>query len=198
MTSKEPSSSTALTPQRRSHFIIGTRKSQLAMVQTEHVRSLLQSAYPGYSFDLLPMSTTGDNVLDVALSKIGTKSLFTKELEVALHARECDLVVHSLKDMPTSLPDGMGIGAMLEREDPRDAVVMSLKNNGKLLKDLPARSVIGTSSVRRSAQLRRKFPHLQFNDVVCLKGPSVFWDGDELTPNDVAGQSQHPNCKVRR
>jgi hydroxymethylbilane synthase len=112
------------------------------------------------------MTTQGDQVLDVALSKIGSKSLFTKELEVALEAKTVDLVVHSLKDLPTTLPPGMQIGAMLEREDPRDAVVMSIKHTGKTLEDLPDQSVVGTSSVRRSAQLRRKYPNLIFQDVV--------------------------------
>lgn len=150
----------------RTHFIIGTRKSQLAMVQTEHVLSVLQQHHPNFTFELLPMSTTGDKVLDVALSKIGSKSLFTKELEVALHEKRCDLVVHSLKDMPTTLPDGMILGAILEREDPRDAVVMAPKYQNMTLKDLPAGSVLGTSSVRRCAQLKRRFPHLAFQDVV--------------------------------
>ncbi|KAI8853506.1 porphobilinogen deaminase, dipyromethane cofactor binding domain-containing protein [Chytridium lagenaria] len=130
---------------------IGTRESQLAMVQAHHVHALLVKAHP--------------QILDVSLSKIGSKSLFTKELEVALHEGTVDLVVHSLKDLPTTLPPGMVIGAILSREDPRDAVVMSPRWAGKRLQDLPEGSVIGTSSVRRSAQLRRRFPGLQFEDV---------------------------------
>jgi len=150
----------------RKSFVIGSRKSQLALVQTYEVKALLEKHYPQFTFTLETMTTTGDNVLDRALSMIGTKSLFTKELEVALIERQVDLVVHSLKDIPTTLPEGMVLGAMLTREDPRDAVVMSAKNKGKTLKDLPAGSVVGTSSVRRSAQLKAKFPGLEFQDVV--------------------------------
>ncbi|KAI8608662.1 porphobilinogen deaminase [Chytriomyces sp. MP71] len=147
---------------------IGTRKSQLALVQTEHVRARLQALFPSLQLSVVGMSTKGDEVLDVALAKIGAKSLFTKELEVALANKDVDLVVHSLKDMPTLLPDGMAIGAILEREDPRDAVVMSatLRDEGiSRLDQLPEGAVIGTSSVRRIAQLKRRFPHLVFQDV---------------------------------
>ncbi|KAJ3011893.1 UNVERIFIED_CONTAM: hypothetical protein HDU68_001475 [Siphonaria sp. JEL0065] len=148
-------------------LVIGTRKSQLAMVQTLHVKTLLETHFPTTAFSVLGMTTTGDEVLNVALSKIGSKSLFTKELEVALYDKAVDLVVHSLKDLPTQLPEGMVIGAIMERENPRDAVVMKLDlhNKGVKLQDLPAGSVIGTSSVRRIAQLRRRFPNLVFQDV---------------------------------
>ncbi|KAJ3208386.1 hypothetical protein HDU67_006770 [Dinochytrium kinnereticum] len=145
--------------------VIGTRESQLAMVQASHVHSLLRDVHPKVVFRINGMTTTGDQILDVSLSKIGTKSLFTKELEVALADGAVDLVVHSLKDLPTTLPPGMIIGAILEREDPRDAVVMAPKWKGKTLAELPAGSVIGTSSVRRSAQLLRRFPGLQFQDI---------------------------------
>ncbi|KAI8845971.1 porphobilinogen deaminase, dipyromethane cofactor binding domain-containing protein [Chytriomyces cf. hyalinus JEL632] len=151
-----------------STLAIGSRKSQLAMVQTHHVHGLLSTMFPHIQFTITGMTTTGDEVLDVALAKIGAKSLFTKELEVALHERSVDLVVHSLKDMPTQLPPGMTIGAILEREDPRDAVVMkaSLAAKGiSRLEDLPVGAVIGTSSVRRIAQLKRRFPGLVFQDV---------------------------------
>ncbi|KAI9344231.1 porphobilinogen deaminase, dipyromethane cofactor binding domain-containing protein [Zopfochytrium polystomum] len=154
----------------RSSFVIGSRESELAMIQTRHVHALLRAAFPNATFSILGMTTKGDQVLDVALSKIGSKSLFTKELEIALHDRRVDLVVHSLKDLPTTLPEGMAIGAILEREDPRDAVVVAqrLVKAGKphptLDSFLPG-SVVGTSSVRRSAQLKRKFPHLVFQDV---------------------------------
>ncbi|KAI9023278.1 porphobilinogen deaminase [Hyaloraphidium curvatum] len=149
----------------RKKFVIGSRKSQLALVQTHEVKGRLERLYPDFEFAVETMTTTGDNVLDRALSMIGTKSLFTKELEVALVERTVDLVVHSLKDIPTTLPPGMCLGAILEREDPRDAVVMSRRNAGKRLGDLPEGSVVGTSSVRRSAQLKAKFPHLTFKDV---------------------------------
>ena len=158
-------------------IVIGSRQSQLAMIQTELVISLLQkvqnssfsSTFPKLEFSVHGVTTTGDKVLDVALSKIGSKSLFTKELEIALYLKQVDMVVHSLKDLPTVLPDGMDIGAILEREDPRDAVVMGLKLKAEgitKLEELPDGSVVGTSSLRRSAQLKRKFPGLVFKDVV--------------------------------
>lgn len=134
------------------------------MVQTEHVVAFLSEKYPNIHFEVISMSTTGDNILDVALNKIGEKSLFTKELEIGLEKREIDLVVHSMKDLPTVLPDNMVIAAVLEREDPRDAVILKdgITTN---LEDLPQGSIIGTSSVRRRAQLTGKFPHLEFADV---------------------------------
>ncbi|KAK9768423.1 porphobilinogen deaminase [Basidiobolus ranarum] len=144
---------------------IGSRKSQLALIQTYYVRDRLKEIYPGYEFPVVKMSTTGDNVLDVALSKIGEKSLFTKELEVALENRTVDFVVHSLKDLPTTLPPGMVIGAILEREDPRDAVVLAERFQGLSLEDLPEGSIIGTSSVRRIAQLKIKYPQFNFQDI---------------------------------
>ena len=107
-------------------------------------------------------------MLDVALSKIGEKSLFTKELEVALASSEVDIVVHSLKDLPTQLPPGMALAAILEREDPRDAVVFHPKHAGKTLSTLPATAVIGTSSLRRTAQLKAKFPSFTFADIVSI------------------------------
>ena len=103
---------------------VGSRKSQLALIQTRFVISELKKIQTERDFEIVEMSTVGDNVLDKALSKIGEKSLFTKELEVALEKGEVDFVVHSMKDLPTSLPPGMVIGAVLEREDPRDAVIL--------------------------------------------------------------------------
>uniref|UniRef100_A0A8C2A4X5 hydroxymethylbilane synthase n=2 Tax=Cyprinus carpio TaxID=7962 RepID=A0A8C2A4X5_CYPCA len=111
------------------------------------------------------MSTIGDKILDTALSKIGEKSLFTKELENALERNEVDIVVHSLKDLPTSLPPGFTIGAILQRENPHDAVVLHPKNAGLTLDSLPEKSVIGTSSLRRAAQLKKRFPQLEFENI---------------------------------
>lgn len=146
---------------------IGSRESQLAMIQTVHVQSMLRERYPEHEFRIKGMTTTGDQVLEVALAKIGSKSLFTKELEVALASNQVDLVVHSLKDLPTDLPEGMTIAAVLEREDPRDAVVMSLKHGSShsSLSSLPDGSIVGTSSVRRSAQLKRRFPNVISKDI---------------------------------
>ncbi|KAJ3280015.1 hypothetical protein HK104_000988 [Borealophlyctis nickersoniae] len=130
----------------RTTYTIGTRESQLALVQARHVQSLLSQTHPTLTFTLHGMTTTGDKVLDVALSKIGSKSLFTKELDQALYDRAVDLVVHSLKDVPTQMPDGMVLGAMTEREDPRDAVIMKQGMKERRLEDLEDGSVIGTSS----------------------------------------------------
>ena len=144
---------------------VGSRKSQLALIQTRFVISELKKIQPEREFEIVEMSTLGDNVLDRALSKIGEKSLFTKELEVALEKGEVDFVVHSMKDLPTSLPPGMVIGAVLEREDPRDAVILKSDSGWSSMSDLPEGSVVGTSSLRRAAQLRSAFPGLSFQDV---------------------------------
>ncbi|XP_049634683.1 porphobilinogen deaminase [Suncus etruscus] len=144
---------------------VGTRKSQLARIQTDSVVATLTALYPGLQFEIIGMSTTGDKILDTALSKIGEKSLFTKELEHALERNEVDLVVHSLKDLPTILPPGFTIGAICKRENPYDAVVFHPKFVGKTLETLPEKSVVGTSSLRRAAQLQRKFPHLEFKSI---------------------------------
>lgn len=111
------------------------------------------------------MTTMGDRVLNIALPKIGEKSLFTKDLEDALKAGTVDFIVHSLKDLPTTLPDGMTVGAILEREDPHDVLILSKKYEGKDLNSLPKDSIIGTSSLRRTAQLSRKYPHLKVQNI---------------------------------
>ncbi|MBD2136315.1 hydroxymethylbilane synthase [Anabaena sp. FACHB-1237] len=144
---------------------IGSRKSQLALVQTHWVRDQLQQAYPDIKFEIHTMSTQGDNILDVALAKIGDKGLFTKELELGMINNEVDFAVHSLKDLPTKLPDGLILAAITERENPADAVVLHEKYKGSTLASLPVGAVIGTSSLRRLAQLRNKFPHFTFKDV---------------------------------
>jgi hydroxymethylbilane synthase len=111
------------------------------------------------------MSTQGDKILDVALAKIGDKGLFTKELEEAILAGRIDFAVHSLKDLPTHLPPGLMLGAITKRENPADALVLHARHQGKTIGELPPGSVIGTSSLRRLAQLRHHFPNLQFKDV---------------------------------
>ncbi|GAN10767.1 porphobilinogen deaminase [Mucor ambiguus] len=147
-------------------YRIGTRKSKLALVQTEMIKDYLSKAFPQYEFILEGISTTGDRILDVALSKIGEKALFTKELEVALEDGRVDFVVHCLKDLPTTLPRGIALGAVMERENPNDALVLSPKyGNCSSLADLPEGSVVGTSSLRRVAQLKNKYPHLIYKDV---------------------------------
>ncbi|MFN3360055.1 MAG: hydroxymethylbilane synthase [Pseudanabaenaceae cyanobacterium] len=144
---------------------IGSRKSQLALVQSEWVQSELQRAHPQITFTIETMTTQGDKILDVALAKIGDKGLFTKELEEAILAGKVDLAVHSLKDLPTRLPQGLMLGAITKREDPADALVLHARHEGKTIGELPSGAVIGTSSLRRLAQLRHYFPHLQFKDV---------------------------------
>jgi len=144
---------------------IASRKSQLALVQTHWVRDELQKHYPDWTFEIQEMSTQGDKILDVALAKIGDKGLFTKELEVGMLKGESDFAVHSLKDLPTRLPEGLMLGCVTERENPADALVLHEKHRDKQLATLPEGSVIGTSSLRRLAQLRHHFPHLQFKDV---------------------------------
>jgi len=144
---------------------IGSRDSQLALVQTNHVKDKLQAAHPGLALRVETMKTLGDKILDVALAKIGDKGLFTKELEVGMLERHIDMAVHSLKDLPTHLPEGLVIGAVLEREVPNDAVVMNPKHTNTTLAALPPGAVVGTSSLRRRSQLSRAYPHLTFRDV---------------------------------
>ncbi|OLN31595.1 hydroxymethylbilane synthase [Desulfosporosinus metallidurans] len=141
---------------------IGTRDSQLAMWQAEWVKRKLTEFYPHLQFELVPMKTKGDKILDVPLSKIGDKGLFTKELENGLLNCELDMAVHSLKDMPTLLPMGLMISAFCEREEPRDVY---LSKNGVSLEELPSGAIIGTSSLRRKSQLRHYRPDLGFMDL---------------------------------
>ncbi|MEM1168631.1 MAG: hydroxymethylbilane synthase [Cyanobacteria bacterium P01_H01_bin.35] len=144
---------------------IGSRKSQLALVQTYWVQEELQKNFPDITFEVETMSTQGDKILDVPLAKIGDKGLFTKELEVGMLEKKTDLAVHSLKDLPTNLPEGLMLGCVTERENPADALVVHEKFKDKKLETLPEGTVIGTSSLRRLAQLRHHFPHLEFKDV---------------------------------
>lgn len=144
---------------------IGSRKSQLALVQTYWVQEQLQKLYPDREFEVCTMSTQGDKILDVALAKIGDKGLFTKELEVAMLQQETDLAVHSLKDLPTNLPEGLVLGAVTQRVNPADALVVHARHQDKQIDTLPAGAVVGTSSLRRLAQLRHHYPHLAFKDV---------------------------------
>ena len=136
---------------------IASRESALAMWQAEHIRDRLRALHPGCTVSILGMTTRGDQILDVTLSKIGGKGLFVKELEVALEAGQADLAVHSMKDVPMELPPGFELAVIGEREDPRDAFV---SNQYERLSDLPPGGVVGTSSLRREAQLRVRYPHL--------------------------------------
>ncbi len=144
---------------------IGSRKSQLALIQTYWVQEQLQKSFPDITFEVHTMATHGDKILDVALAKIGDKGLFTKELELGMINQEIDFAVHSLKDLPTRLPEGLVLAAITERENPADALVVHEKHKDKQIDTLPEGAVIGTSSLRRLAQLRHQFPHFTFKDV---------------------------------
>ncbi|GJD20520.1 porphobilinogen deaminase [Rivularia sp. IAM M-261] len=144
---------------------IGSRKSQLALVQTYWVQEQLQKSFPEIKFEVHTMATQGDKILDVALAKIGDKGLFTKELELGMINQEIDFAVHSLKDLPTRLPEGLALAAITERENPADALVVHEKYKDKQIDTLPQGAVVGSSSLRRLAQLRHHFPHLEFKDV---------------------------------
>ena len=145
--------------------VVGSRSSQLAMIQTTTIVQALTKAHPDVTFRIETMKTIGDNVLDKPLPNIGQTNLFTKELETALAAGSIDCIVHSLKDLPTTLPPGMKLAVVYKRDAPTDALLLSPRQNGRSLETLPPGSVIGTSSLRRIAQLKRAFPHLQFKSV---------------------------------
>ncbi|WP_068825105.1 hydroxymethylbilane synthase [Pseudomonas sp. BMS12] len=137
---------------------IATRKSALALWQAEYVKARLEQAHPGLVVSLVPMVSRGDKLLDAPLAKIGGKGLFVKELETALLENEADIAVHSMKDVPMDFPEGLGLFCICEREDPRDAFV---SNTYDSLAALPAGSVVGTSSLRRQAQLLARRPDLK-------------------------------------
>ena len=141
---------------------IATRKSPLALWQAEHVAARLHAVHPALLVELVPLSTRGDEVLDRSLSQIGGKGLFLKELEIALAERRADIAVHSLKDMPANLERGFAIGAVLKRADAADAFV---SNDFSSLDELPQGARVGTSSLRRAAQVRARRPDLQIADL---------------------------------
>jgi len=141
---------------------IATRGSKLALYQANKVKEELEKTFPGITVEITIIKTKGDKILDVALSKIGDKGLFTKELEVSLLNRETDLAVHSLKDIPTQLPLGLKLGGVLERAGCNDALV---SKNGKKLNELDETDIIATSSLRRKAQLLHINPNLKIVDI---------------------------------
>ena len=147
-----------------SRLVIASRESRLALWQAEHVKGLLEKLYPKCEVVIDAMTTRGDQILDRALNKIGGKGLFIKELENALLSERCDLAVHSLKDVPMTLEPEFELAAILERDDPRDAFVSSIAEN---LGDLAYGATVGTSSLRREAQLRAVRPDLV---VAALRG----------------------------
>ena len=141
---------------------IATRKSALALWQANHVRDLLLDAHPGIEIELVKIVTKGDRILDRPLAEIGGKGLFLKELERAMLKGEADLAVHSMKDVPASMEEGLVLDAVLPRANPYDALV---SRNGQLLADIPAGSRIGTSSLRRKSQLLALRPDLEVADL---------------------------------
>lgn len=150
-----PSLPPASSPER---LIIATRKSRLALWQAEHVQRRLMALYPRCRVELLPMSTLGDEMLEARLSEEGGKGLFVKELERALADGRADIAVHSMKDLPVDLPEGFELCAIMEREDPRDAFI---SNGHAGLAQLPAGAIVGTSSLRRAAQVSEHYPRLE-------------------------------------
>ncbi len=144
-------------------LIIGSRGSRLALWQANWVKSRLEEAHPGLTVSIEIIKTTGDKLTEASLVKIGGKGVFTKEIEEALLDRRVDLAVHSLKDLPTTLPEGLGIAAITEREDVRDALIVSAALGGSIrsLQELPQGARVGTSSLRRAAQLRHRRPDLR-------------------------------------
>ena len=137
---------------------IATRRSRLALWQAEHVKARLEALHAGLAVELLPLSTRGDELLEVRLEKVGGKGLFVKELEQAMLEGRAELAVHSMKDVPAALPPGFTLAAILEREDARDAFV---SNRYAALAELPAGARVGTSSLRRAAQLAARYPGLE-------------------------------------
>ena len=135
------------------------------MIQAKTIQTALLGCYPHISFEITTMKTIGDKILDIALPKIGQTNLFTKELETALETGHVDMIVHSLKDLPTTLPPGMGLSVIYERDRPTDALVLHPKHKGLKIETLPIGSIVGTSSLRRTAQLKRNFPNLIFQSV---------------------------------
>ncbi|RUM90587.1 MAG: hydroxymethylbilane synthase [Thermovibrio sp.] len=141
---------------------IGTRKSKLALWQSEWVKLQIEKKFPDVRVELVKITTKGDKILDVPLAKIGDKGLFTKEIEDAMLKGKVDIAVHSLKDVPTKLPEGLKLMAFSDREDPRDAL---LSNGRYTLSNLPEGAVVGTSSLRRRAQLKIIRPDLRVEDL---------------------------------
>lgn len=157
-----PSNNQEINSAAPSKLVIASRESPLAMWQALHIQSRLQALYPETLVEILGMTTTGDQILDTPLAKVGGKGLFVKELETALADGRADLAVHSMKDVPMNLPDGFMLVATGEREDPRDAFV---SNDFAMLEDLPAGSIVGTSSLRRQSQLQARLPNLRIESL---------------------------------
>ena len=138
-------------------LVIATRRSRLALWQAEHIAGRLKAVHSGLEVQLLPLSTRGDELIDRRLDQAGGKGLFVKELEAAMSEGRADIAVHSMKDVPADLPPGFAMAAITAREDPRDVLVSKYKS----LAEMPKGASVGTSSLRRSAQIAERFPHLE-------------------------------------
>jgi hydroxymethylbilane synthase len=145
-------------------LVIATRRSRLALWQSEHIATQLRALHSGFAVELLPLSTRGDELLDQRLDQAGGKGLFVKELENAMMEGRADLAVHSIKDVPADLPAGFALAAITAREDPRDVFAST---SFKSLSDMPKGATVGTSSLRRAAQIKERFPHLK---IALLRG----------------------------
>ncbi len=146
----------------KERLILATRKSKLALAQSTWVKNCIEKQWPGCTVELLKVTTKGDKILDVPLAKVGGKGLFVKEIEEAMLDGRADIAVHSLKDVPTEIPDGLEVSIFPEREDVRDALI---SRSGDCLDDLPQGAKVGTSSLRRMAQLRLLRPDLQIESL---------------------------------
>ncbi|MGD1044016.1 MAG: hydroxymethylbilane synthase [Bacteroidota bacterium] len=162
---------------------IGTRGSELALWQTHRVKALLEAHFPGITVDVQKIKTTGDKILDAPLAKIGDKGLFTKELEIALLDNRVDIVVHSYKDVPTFVPEGLSIAAVLEREDVHDVFIANPKKSNRTIVGLPLNAIIATGSLRRKCQLLNARPDIHIVEIRgnlntrLKKLDSSEWDG---------------------
>lgn len=185
---------------RKRTFTVGTRKSALALIQTQLIATHLKSAHANLDFPVHSSSTLGDrnqttplHLLSPYSSSQPAKSLWTDELEVLLAEGQFDMIVHSLKDVPTTLKDGFELGCCFQREDPRDAVVMREGSRYRSLAELPDGSVVGTGSVRRVAQLKRAYPNLRFEDMVRLV-PKASHQALHITRAGVGAGSDSRRC----
>jgi len=158
----EPLFRTPQTLMADSKLRIATRKSPLALWQANHVRDALMTRNPGLEVELFTMTTQGDKILDTPLAKVGGKGLFVKELELGILEGRADLAVHSMKDVPVEFPEGLGLAAVLVREDPRDALISNVFTS---IDSLPEGARVGTSSLRRQCQLRARRPDLEVLDL---------------------------------
>jgi hydroxymethylbilane synthase len=165
------------------HIRIGTRSSELALWQSCHVKALIEAHFPGIIIDVQKIKTTGDKILDAPLAKIGDKGLFTKELEIALLDDCVDIAVHSFKDVPTLIPDGLTVAAVLEREDVHDVFIANQKKSHRTFVGLPPNVIIATGSLRRKCQLLNIRPDIQIVEIRgnlntrLKKLDSSEWDG---------------------